>query len=173
MRPRIALVALLVLSACNHEGGLSSRERDFIKAMVPHHQLGVLMLEQAAPRVFDVETRRLVFEMSGYHGDELHELEHHLEHGTLVADTRYPGWIDPARLAALSSRTRMAYDVGWLTAMIEHHEGAVAIAEAVGADNDFRSFAQRLAVTQRLEIDRMAAIVLRLCGSGADAPECR
>ena len=170
----VALVTVLVLGSCGLHGGLTDEERAFVVAMVPHHRLGIVMVDHALPRVDDVETRRIVFEMSGYHVDELHELDRHLAHEGLTEVDRFPGWIDPARLDSLADRSGAAYDVGWLTAMVEHHEGAIALSEGMDdAGDNFRSLARRIATVQGNEIMRMVEIIRRLCAAGVDAPECR
>jgi uncharacterized protein (DUF305 family) len=146
--------------------------------MVPHHRLGIDMLEHAQPRVDDVRVRRLVFEMSGYHSDELHTMETHLAHAGLVETADFPGHIDPERLTALEDATGPGYDVGWLVLMIEHHEGAVDLAEhelaRVGPqpDDERRDLAQAIATTQTTEIDEMRTLARLLCAEHADLSVC-
>ena len=146
--------------------------------MVPHHRLGIEMLEHAQSRVDDVRLRRLVFEMSGYHGDELHTMETRLTHDGLSEAGDFPGHIERERLTALDDVTGPAYDVGWLVLMIEHHHGAVELADAEftrtegGSDDERRDLARRVAAIQRAEIDEMETLARFLCDEHADLGPC-
>ncbi len=174
----VAFASALSLAACGHQHGVAATDDVFVTAMVPHHRLGIEMLEHAQPRVDDVRVRRLVFEMSGYHGDELHELESHLAHGNLDEAEVFPGWIAPERLSALDEITGPSYDVSWLLLMTEHHEGAVELAELELAridpqpDDERRDLAWSIATTQRTEIDEMRALARLLCAEHADLGVC-
>lgn len=181
MRTRRHLTAfiagLLMSTACGHHHE-STTDDPFITAMIPHHRLGVAMIDHAMPRVDDVRVRHLVFEMSNYHADELHELESHAGHSGLDEAERFPGWIDPDRLTALDQRPGPSYDVGWLLLMIEHHEGAVELAEDEimrvenHPDDERRNLALRIATTQRSEIDRMWTLARFLCAEHPGLVEC-
>lgn len=170
------IAGTMTFAACGHAHDRTASDEDFVSAMVPHHRLGIEMLEHAVPRVDDVRVRRLVFEMSGYHDDELHQLENHLAHGAEA--TIFPGWIAPDRLAALDDRTGPEYDVGWLVLMIEHHEGAIELATdelariTRDADPARHDFASRIATTQRAEIDEMQTLVVSLCAEHLDPVPC-
>ena len=175
---RLALViaGTMTFAACGHAHHGTASDEDFVSAMVPHHRLGIEMLEHAVPRVDDVRVRRLVFEMSGYHGDELHQLEGHLARDSEA--TVFPGWIAPDRLAALDDRNGPAYDVDWLLLMIEHHEGAIELAAdeliRVSRDSDpaRHDLAVRIDATQRTEIAEMKTLVRSLCAEHVDLVPC-
>ena len=173
----LGAVLLVILSACAHEHGTAPND-PFLQAMIPHHRLGIEMLKHAQSRVDDVRVRRLVFEMSGYHGDELHTLEMHLAHDGLVEATDFPGYVEPERLAALDDVSGPTYDVGWLLLMIEHHRGAVELADAEitrtegGSDDERYDLARRIATLQRAEIDEMETLARFLCDEHADLGPC-
>lgn len=176
----LVIVGTLSTAACGHAHGDSTNDMTnvdtFLAGMVPHHRLGLEMLEHAIPRVDDVRVRRLVFEMSGYHDDELHHWESHLANGAEAST--FPGWIAPERLAALDDRTGPEYDAHWLALMIEHHEGAIELATAeltrVTHDSDpaRHELAQRIAATQRAEIEEMRTLARFLCSEHAHLVPC-
>ena len=125
---------------------------------MPHHELGIELIDDATPRVDDVRLRRLIFKMSAYHDSELHDLENRAKDWGVATPQRFPGWIAPAELTELSALSGRDYDVRWLDLMIEHHEGAVTLADVEateGSDSDLRSLARRIADAQRDEIDKM------------------
>lgn len=163
------MVAVVVLTAaCGHHHASSQPnevDRWFVAAMVPHHRLGVELLEIAQPRVHDVRVRRLVFQMGDYHHGELHHLEHRLRAWAVSEATDYPGALAPTVLDELRATVGPDHDVAWLVAMIEHHEGAVAIAERQlreGSDDELRRLAAAVAEVQRADIDVMNDLVTTL-----------
>ena len=140
MRRLVAIVVVLVMTgACGHMH--SSRQpndvdRWFVASMVPHHRLGVELLEIAQPRVDDVRVRRLVFQMGGYHHSELQHLEHLAVEWGVAEASEFQGHLAPKVLDELRSLSGPQHDAAWLAAMIEHHEGAVAMARRqLGADD--------------------------------------
>lgn len=152
-------VAVAGLMSCGGDSnGPNDADRVFVGAMVPHHELGIDLIDDAVPRVDDVRLRRLIFKMSAYHDSELHDLENRAKEWGVETPQRFPGWIDPVELTALSALSESDYDVRWLDLMIEHHEGAVILADVeatVGSDTDLRSLARRIADAQREEISKM------------------
>lgn len=176
----LVVIGTVSIAACGHADGDSTNDTTnvdtFLAGMVPHHRLGLEMLEHAVPRVDDVRVRRLVFEMSGYHGDELHHWESQLFHDAEVSI--FPGWIAPDRLAALDDHTGPEYDVNWLVLMIEHHEGAIQLAAdeltrvSRNSDPARHELAQRIAATQRAEIKEMRTLAQFLCSEHAHLVPC-
>lgn len=162
-RLTLIIIFSLLIHGCSHSSDDSTEVDAFISTMVPHHRLGLAMLDHAVPRVNDVRVRRLVFEMSGYHDDELHLLEGHLTHGDEA--TTFPGWIAPERLTELDERNGPEYDTVWLSLMIEHHEGAIVIAtneiSRIVRDSDQARYdlALRIIATQQAEIAKMKGLL--------------
>jgi uncharacterized protein (DUF305 family) len=130
--------------------------------MVPHHELGIELIDDAVSRVDDVRLRRLVFKMAAYHDSELHELKDRVASWGVTMSQRFPGWIDPAEMTAMSALSDTQYDLRWLDLMIEHHEGAITLAvveTTEGADDELRALARRIADAQRVEIAKMRYIL--------------
>lgn len=163
------MVAVVVLTAaCGHHHASSQPnevDRWFVAAMVPHHRLGVELLEIARPRAHDVRVRRLVFQMGGYHHSELHHLEHLQAEWGVPEASEFPGALSPTVVDELRATVGPDHDVAWLEAMIEHHEGAVAIAERQmreGSDDELRQLAAAMAEVQQADIDVMNDLVTTL-----------
>lgn len=178
-RQLLAVLALVTLGACGHGGhggdAPNDVDRRFVASMVPHHEIGVQMIADAEPRADDVRLRRLVFKMSAYHESELHAMAHHLDEWNLTPADRFPGWVDPAALRELSALTGPDYDVEWLRLMIEHHEGAIVLADeqtAAGAIAELRSLASGIAATQGAEIATMKDLLAELCESTPATSGC-
>lgn len=143
MRFRRAIVAsvsavCLSLSGCS-SGTSSAIDRLFVAEMVPHHHLGMELIDQATRRVVDAGVRRLVFEMSSYHQSELDQLHEWAREWNVASATDYPGRIDAVQLAGLAALSGVDYDRRWLELMIEHHEGAIDIADRQIDEGSHRS----------------------------------
>jgi uncharacterized protein (DUF305 family) len=172
LRRRSLLAAVvLVMSVATSIAGCGGSaptvvDARFVAAMPPHHRLGLEMIELGSPLVSDVEVRRLIFEMSGYHTHELHELEHLLEHWGGNEATTFPGWISPDRLGGVAALPGLELDIGWLELMVEHHEGAIDLARdalADGTDPTVRRLAEQVLAVQVPEVEEMTGLIARLC----------
>jgi uncharacterized protein (DUF305 family) len=86
-----------------------------------------------------------------------------------------PGMLTPAQVAALSETRGEAFDRLFLTLMIEHHRGAVAMVhtlfatDGAGQDEEVFRFASDVQVDQATEVARMESMLSAL-PSGAEAP---
>jgi uncharacterized protein (DUF305 family) len=75
-----------------------------------------------------------------------------------------PGMATPAQLAKLRRASGPAGDRLFLTLMIAHHRGAVAMADAVLAvtgQRQVRQLAQAIATSQQAEIEQMTQMLQR------------
>jgi uncharacterized protein (DUF305 family) len=152
----------------DHDGA----DTTFVVQMVPHHELGVRLIDLAALDASDVRLRELAFEMSGYHGAELAQLRlwraawagrgpgdagttddaGHIDDGPL-------GMVSDHELDDLAGRVGRDFDTAWLTLMIRHHEGGVTMADAEVAAGQ-SSAAVRLASTiASVQRDQIAAML--------------
>ena len=158
----MAAVFVALVSACGSQPKPNSADKTFVAQMVPHHQLGVDMIDSAVLRSDDVRLRKLVFQMQSYHEHELHQLSSLLQQWGISPAEIFPGSIDPSRLATIDQLSGPAYDIAWLNAMIEHHEGAVAIGKeeiASGQLPDLIDMAKKVVSTQQAEIIEMQKLL--------------
>ena len=169
MRSRIreitlALVVVVVASSCG-SGAMSPAESAFIAQMTPHHRLGIRMNEIAALKANDVRLRRMVFEMAGYHHTDIEHLDHWSNHHGIDPAVDYPGLIDEPTLLTLEATTGLSFDIAWLEVMIEHHEGALQIAQTVLKSqprNELATMATRSIEIQSGEINAMQELLEQL-----------
>lgn len=160
--------ACLVFSGC---GGAdpNAQDRSFVAGMVPHHHLGMELLDMAARRVVDTRVRRLVFEMGSYHQSELEQLHSWAIEWRVASSTDFPGRIDNDRLGGLAALAGTDYDRAWLELMIEHHEGAIEIAErqmSAGSNGKAIEMAQSVHEIQTNDIAEMTALLGSLAANG-------
>lgn len=167
----LALVAISsVTTASCGVAGPTSAERDFVAAMKPHHALGIELISLAAPRADDVRLRRLVFEMSGYHHTEMNHLDHWMSDWQVAPATAYPGRIPPEHMARLAGLSGAEFDVAWLRAMIDHHEGALTIANRVIAAEPRPDIADMARTTVEVQSGEIASMRTLIDDLGAASP---
>jgi uncharacterized protein (DUF305 family) len=88
-----------------------------------------------------------------------HANAHAQEHGESVEmDTDMPGMLSAKELETLESASGQEFQTMWLEMMIEHHEGAVEMAEAQveeGSNAKAVALAEDIISTQEREISTM------------------
>jgi uncharacterized protein (DUF305 family) len=158
---RVAVVASLALASC---GGAEPNavDRRFVAEMMPHHHIGMELIDQATRRVDDTRLRRLVFEMSSYHLSELAQLHEWAEEWQVEPAFDFPGDITESDLAGLFALSGPNYDRRWLDLMIEHHEGALEITERqtkAGSNDAAIDMAESVSEIQRRDIVDMKQLL--------------
>jgi uncharacterized protein (DUF305 family) len=129
--------------------------------MVPHHEAGIALDDLALARTDDVRVRHLAFEMNGYQGDELTTLRR-IAGGVARPDDAH-GMPTAAELDELARLRGPSFDRRFLTAMIRHHEGAVAMAGHLdGASDEVRRLAATIVTAQTAQLERMRALLTEL-----------
>lgn len=156
--------ACLALPACA-SGTPGAIDRLFVAEMIPHHHLGMELIDQATRRVADTGVRRLVFEMSSYHQSELDLLHDWAGQWNVESATDIPGWIDATQLTELAALSGTDYDRRWLELMIEHHEGAIEIAQRQIGEGSHRAsieMAESVREVQERDIADMQSLLVSL-----------
>lgn len=121
----------------------------------------------------DVRLRRLVFEMGGYHDHEVHLLTEWAEEWGLDPAQSFAGDLALQDVAKLGDLSGLDHDTWWLTLMIEHHRGAISIAErTLAVDGAVGDLAASVLSVQGREIDQMVTLREELCASEPDAAGC-
>lgn len=160
-----ALLAVLAV-ACGGTGSWRATDRAFVAAMIPHHHLGMRLIDDATQRSDDVRLRRLVFEMTGYHHSETEMLEQWAAAHDIAHGSPFPGDLPADELARLATLRGVERDVWWLDLMIRHHRGALEIADAQiagGGVAAVREMAVSVRRVQATEIGQMEDLLVSLC----------
>jgi uncharacterized protein (DUF305 family) len=141
----------------------------FMSAMIGHHAQALEMAALAPTNGASPEIRRLAERISSGQQDEIATMQrwlrdrgepvpdaHHAMHGHLM-----PGMLTEAQMKELEQARGPEFDRLFLTYMIQHHQGAVAMVKqlygAPGAaqDETVFKFADDVGVDQTTEIARM------------------
>jgi uncharacterized protein (DUF305 family) len=167
--PVIVIVSLAVVLVSCGEVEPNAADHRFVGEMIPHHHLGMELIDQATRRVDDTRLRRLVFEMSSYHVSELDQLHEWEKEWAVKPAVDFPGDISESELADLFALSGRDYDLRWLELMIDHHEGALDIAERQmreGSDGAAIDMATSVSRVQTDDLSRMRDLLV-LVGQGA------
>lgn len=101
---------------------------------------------------------------SGTHGDMNHgDMDHgDMDQGDMDQGDSSSGMMSQQQFDDLSAKSGPEFDQAWLTMMIEHHDGAVDMAEdeiAEGINPDAKAMAQNIITTQQREIEKMNTLL--------------
>ncbi len=178
---RILAPAALVLTAVSvlvlawpHGDESQPVERSFVAEMIPHHHLGMVLLADAADHSDDVRLRRLAFEMDSYHSTELDRLDRWADDWSVEPATEFAGNLPGVALDELRTAVGTDHDTLWLALMIEHHVGAIEIAQrtASGSRTEVRKLAARIERVQTDQVEQMQELLRELCDEQPDAAGC-
>lgn len=177
MRLRRAAELIAIASVLASCGTAPHGQADsaFVSRMIPHHELGMELINEATLHSDDVELRRLVFEMGGYHHDELAQLHEWAHAWGTGAARRFPGRIDQADLSSLGELRGPGHDTWWLALMIRHHRGAVDIAgEEIrsGTNRDAVTMAHTVLAVQKRQITDMEHLLRGYCAATPGLKGC-
>lgn len=149
-------------------GGHNAADVSFAKGMIPHHQQAVEMAGLAESRAMSAEVKKLaagiekaqdpeIKTLSGWlasWGEKLPEQNGGGEH----AGHSMSGMMASGDMKELEKASGAAFDTAFLRMMVEHHEGAVEMAEAEQSDGVYppgKDMAESIVTSQSVEITRM------------------
>ena len=173
----VAAATLLLAAGCSgvnkdstDGAGSSHNESDvaFAEMMIPHHQQAVEMAKLAETRAESQEVKDLAVAIEAAQDPEIQTMQGWLkswgEDGTSheMSHDEMPGMVDDKAMGNLGKATGAEFDRQFLTAMIAHHEGAIAMAESEKSDGVHKGslrLAEAIIKTQTAEIKRMQAML--------------
>lgn len=188
---RTAAIVILAVAVCS-SAGAAQRAADrpiggfphtaadvrFMTSMIPHHAQAVVMASWAPSHGASSALQRLCERIVVAQRDEIDLMQtwlrdrgakvpesdgHHGHDGTLM-----PGMLTAAQMAQLDSARGVEFDRLFLTFMIQHHEGAVTMVDALfaaegsGQDETVFRLASDIYADQTTEIERMQKMLAAL-----------
>jgi uncharacterized protein (DUF305 family) len=163
-------------SQSGQPAGFNADDVAFATDMIPHHQQAVEMSGLVPDRSTDPAVIKLAADISAAQGPEIETLKVFLvqwKEGGSGDDTNdtspspeahgghgmdMQGMVDEATMARLESLKGAEFDKLWLQSMIDHHRGAIEMANAEianGANADAKNLAQQIVTAQQAEIGQM------------------
>jgi uncharacterized protein (DUF305 family) len=150
----------------------------FMQGMIGHHAQAIEMTELLKSRTASENMRKLAMRIEVSQADEIKMMQEWLrsrgadvpsEHAHHMHDAKLmPGMLTPEEMARLAAATGVEFDRLFLEFMIKHHAGALTMVEELfasagaGQDSDIFAFASDVDADQRMEIDRMGAMLKEL-----------
>jgi uncharacterized protein (DUF305 family) len=144
----------------------------FVTDMLPHHTQAVEMADMALSRDTNAQVKALAVQIKGAQAPEISQMGGWLVGwGKKVPSTSDMGGHDmggggggmmsASEMTSLDATSGSAFATRWLTDMVMHHEGAVAMAKtelAEGQSTDAKALATRIIASQSTEIDTMTKL---------------
>jgi uncharacterized protein (DUF305 family) len=142
----------------------------FLQMMIPHHEQALTMSQFAVTNGASTQVQALAKQIADAQGPEIAQMKAWLaeagepldggDHGDMGAhhDMAMDGMLTDEELAALEQAQGPEFDRLFLTGMIQHHEGAIIMAEHVkqaGDDPKVAELADAIITAQKAEIAEM------------------
>lgn len=169
--------------------GFNDADVDFATDMIQHHAQALVMVDLSLGRELDPEMVELTDQIRAAQAPEIEQMvgwlndwdkpvpetsrdhanAHADDHGggddhgdDSTMDADMPGMQSGEELDALEAAQGQEFQTMWLSMMIEHHEGAVEMAEEVldeGQNGEVRKLAEGIVETQTTEIETMQQLL--------------
>ncbi|MDD7968055.1 DUF305 domain-containing protein [Actinomycetospora lemnae] len=159
----------------------------FAQGMIPHHQQAIAMSSQASERASSQEVKDLASRIDQEQGPEIEQMTAMLDAwgaprpqpgstampgmpghgmpGAPMGGMPMQGMMGEAQMRQLSAQSGAAFDRMFLQMMIEHHSGAVQMAQTEqtqGLNPQARELAGTIAADQQREIIEMQTLLSRI-----------
>lgn len=182
MRRTLVLLMSVVLVGCGGASVQSAGEvpdgaefneadLEFLAGMIPHHEQAIVMAEMVSSVEVSVEVAKLADEVRMSQTPEITVMRSLISDWGLQIDTHSGhdsgehsdhGMMSPEDLDTLADSAGADFERRWLTMMIEHHEGALAMAREVlttGKAPAVRELATSIVALQTAEIGQMQRLL--------------
>ncbi|MDQ3424222.1 MAG: DUF305 domain-containing protein [Actinomycetota bacterium] len=170
-----ALALALVLTGCGNnattdpsadtqggEAAFNEADVAFAQGMIVHHQQAIDMAVLGQDNAASPEVRQLAADIEAAQGPEIATMTQWLEawgedvpEADSGMDDSMPGMMSEEDMEQLETNSGSEFDQMFLTMMIEHHQGAVDMAQADQAEGEN---ADAVALAEQIESDQTAEI---------------
>ncbi|OKH80412.1 MULTISPECIES: DUF305 domain-containing protein [Mycobacteriaceae] len=142
----------------------------FLQMMYPHHAQAVEMAKLVPTRSQNQQVKELASAIEGAQAPEMQQMT------TLLAgfgkpapsatmSHSMPGLMTPQQMTELTGLSGAAFDKMWLQMMVEHHQGAITMANDElknGANPDAKKMAEAIVAAQQAEITTMNGMLAKM-----------
>ena len=154
----------------------TSADVRFMQGMIGHHQQALEMTELLKTRTASEDMRKLAHRIELSQSDEIKMMQEWLtRRGQTLPDPHahhkggalMPGMLSAEEMGRLAATKGPEFDRLFLEYMIKHHAGALVMVEELlaqpggGQESEINAFASDVDADQRMEIDRMRAMLDR------------
>lgn len=149
---------------------VSDQDAAFASNMIMHHREAIEMADMASSNSSNPAVVKLAGNIKAAQGPEIETLSGWLTdwgmqppaEGMDMSGMSMPGAMDPAEMEKMGSMKGPEFDEMFLTSMIEHHQGAVTMAQeevTSGKNAAAKTFAQKVIDDQTAEIAEMRKLL--------------
>ncbi|QGK69021.1 DUF305 domain-containing protein [Allosaccharopolyspora coralli] len=146
--------------------GPSSTDQQFAQMMVPHHEQALELSELATSTSQNPQVRDLASRIAQAQGPEIGQMrawlgEQQGQGGETPQQGGMSGMVSPEAMDALRQASGEEFDRLWIEAMIQHHEGAVEMAQTQleeGSDPRMRGLAEQIVGAQEAELQELRSL---------------
>ncbi|MGW5440784.1 DUF305 domain-containing protein [Nocardia asteroides] len=149
-------------------GTFNDADVTFLQMMYPHHEQAVQMAELVPSRSQDQQVIDLAAGIKAAQQPEMTQIQSLLASfgkpdpagGAMNHDM--PGMMSPEQMSSLEAMSGPEFDKMWLQMMIDHHRGAVEMAQteiATGSNPQAKQLAETIVATQQQEIAQMETLL--------------
>ncbi len=158
--------------------GYTAADVRFMQGMIGHHAQALEMTALLKTRTASENLRKLALRIDVSQEDEIKMMQEWLEiRGQKLPDphahhapgaTLMPGMLTKEEMAVLAEAQGARFDRLFLEGMIKHHGGALIMVQELfsspgaGQESEIFAFASDVDADQRMEIDRMGAMLILL-----------
>ncbi len=171
----LVILAVAAVACTSKEEVKKHNEEDvaFVQAMIPHHEQAIHMSELADEHANSPDVKKLASTIKTKQEEEIKTMETLLHewgqkeeggHGG-HGGAQHPGMLSEQQLKELEHTEGVAFDRLFLKNMIEHHEGAVHLAEEAehkGENKEVKKLAAEIKRGQEHEISDMEEMLVGL-----------
>ncbi|MEV0768542.1 DUF305 domain-containing protein [Nocardia salmonicida] len=149
-------------------GTFNDADVTFLQMMYPHHEQAVQMAELVPSRSQDQQVIDLAAGIQAAQQPEMTQIQSLLASfgkpdpsaGAMNHDM--PGMMSPEQMSSLEAMSGPEFDKMWLQMMIDHHRGAVEMAQTeitAGANPQAKQLAENIVAAQQQEITQMETLL--------------
>ena len=144
----------------NHSMSITDK-KSFAEAMIPHHQQAVDISEFALTNTTNSEVVAIAKKIIGEQAPEIENMTVWLEGDSADYSMMMDGMLSRAQIAELEAAKDDEFDALYVQYMVQHHEGAIAMAaDALGIDDpELSEFANEIIVNQSAEIEELMSLL--------------
>jgi uncharacterized protein (DUF305 family) len=181
MLTALVSVSGLLLAGCSDnttdaappaDASFNAADVEFVQSMIPHHEQAVMMATMAESAASDPKVKALAADIKAAQAPEIAQMRTwlaewdveeldaggHMSMGHGSGGMNMPGMMSDDQMNDLEETSGASFDEMFLTMMIEHHEGAIEMAETVkadGKDPEVADLASAIIDAQAAEIAEM------------------
>ena len=142
----------------------SPADIEFAQGMIPHHQQAIVMAKIALKKSHDARIISLAKAIRDAQGPEVLIMKKWLSEAKVSSmgmSMMMDGMLSTRELNALKSASGANFDKLFLRGMIQHHQGAIRMAEKVSASSnpEVKRLSQNIIAAQRNEIIKMRVLL--------------